>query len=1070
MLFRNRYAVEANEVAADGGSYLDFVVRTKNISSQFENTVRYLTAVNARVVSEGSLSMVNELPGGELSTTNFSSQEEYIEYITTTDAFTDSSLIQQQAFRAIENSENFKRFLFEIYRYNVENQNNEDRSTRSVWDNRFRAPASIELIADTDTGIQTPGVPDVDTLEGEAAASFLLNRAQGVLAALNEKIVESFFEIDDIRQENIIQITSSDISLLVNIIAKKPSLLPFFRIRTPYFSFIMPKIRLFKRVFERDGSEATELGNLEFKFKSFTSNTKIEQITDSGFGRGDGVGIKNVNWSYEGNNPETVSSFINFDISLFFQNLSDLIGDNIASADAAFRSRENVDLIQLIGAGIGSEGSDDTSPFRFEIEAQLGWELDDSINLDLANDQTIQSIRDIIKDTSVNLRLQLKEHSINFNDDGTLTLDLSYFSAIDQVFSDEKLNILAIGLQEGLQSIREAQEQVREEQLASSRESASERRAVDIGEDPCIPPRIRGLQENSEEEGDEPPTATEIAIRQALLADGDDNIIQNYNNLFSNILGNNKVYSLSINAEKIIENVGLKVRDADAGVQAASIFQTGGEGRAARVTSRVRNTEVLARFFTRRELESLSSEYLIEVNKINSFSLQAIGEEDQALVEERARNLEQTSDVERVVDTEDITAKLHDEIIRRYKDSEGGRLVIEFIRLGDIIDNIIQGLKETENSPLAQRENDFEFITGIFTYRDFATGDRKAYNYSDMLISIDAFRIFFVEKIIRPLKVKYNLTNFIIDLVNKFSYVNSIGLSTEETFVAQEGRPVFSVFQGPDIGLSSIARAVAAMGALQEGGGIFDALRTATDPREAVVEASLVDAAREVVPLINSSNTKFYFVLRSNNDVISRQGNEEEDIENGIYHLKLGSDKGILKSINFTRDEIRGRREGRIVRAGSLNINALREKYDASITIFGAPFIFPGMYIYIDPNMIGMGSGQGARDVSASRVLGLGGYYFINKVSNSISSDGNFETQLEASWNSFGPPDCSLPDIVTISPQSEAIYEIGAADQVSGGGDATPDPTTAAIAAGVAYGPGGIGAVGLATAAALRDQ
>ena len=155
---------------------------------------------------------------------------------------------------------------------------------------------------------------------------------------------------------------------------------------------------------------------------------------------------------------------------------------------------------------------------------------------------------------------------------------------------------------------------------------------------------------------------------------------------------------------------------------------------------------------------------------------------------------------------------------------------------------------------------------------------------------------------------------------------------------------------------------------------------------------------------------------------------------------------------------------------GSLNINALREKYDASITIFGAPFIFPGMYIYIDPNMIGMGSGQGARDVSASRVLGLGGYYFINKVSNSISSDGNFETQLEASWNSFAPPDCSLPDIVTISPQSEAIYEIGAADQVSGGGDATPDPTTAAIAAGVAYGPGGIGAVGLATAAALRDQ
>lgn len=899
-------------------------------------------------------------------------------------------------------------------------------------------PGSLPLAIFNEDGSTTgvaveDGFQDVELIEGEEATSFLLNRVQGVLAALNEKIVESFFEIDDIRQENIIQITSPDISLLVNIIAKKPSLLPFFKIRTPYFSFIMPKIRLFKRVFERDGSEATELGNLEFKFRSFTSNTKIEQITNSGFGRGDGVGIKNVNWSYEGNNPETVSSFINFDISLFFQNLSDLIEDNIESADAAFRSRENVDLIQLIGAGIGSEGSDDTSPFRFEIEAQLGWELDDSINLDLANDQTIQSIRNIIKDTSVNLRLQLKEHSINFNDDGTLTLDLSYFSAIDQVFSDEKLNILAIGLQERLEAIREADEQERERQLASARERASERRAADVGEDPCAPPRRRGRAENSSEESDSGPSDTEEAILEGLLADGDDSIIQNYNNLFSSILGNNKVYSLSINAEKIIENVAIKIKDADIGVQAASVFRSGGEGRAARVSSRVGNIEALSRYFTQRELESLNNEYAIEVNRVNSFNLQAIGDDDLTLVQNRARELETAEGAAQVIDTEDITASLQDEIVRRYKNSEGGRLVIEFIRLGDIIDNIIQGLKETEDSPLAQRENDFEFITGIFTYRDAITGDRKAYNYSDMLISIDAFRIFFVEKIIRPLKVKYNLTNFIIDLVNKFSYVNSLRLSTEETFVAQEGRPVFSVFQGPDIGLSSIARAVAAMGALQEGGSVFDALRTATDPREAVVEASLVDTAREVVPLINSSNTKFYFVLRSNNDVISRQGNEEEDIENGIYHLKLGSDKGILKSINFTRDEIRGRREGRIVRAGSLNINVLREKYDASITIFGAPFIFPGMYIYIDPNMIGMGSGTGANDVSAARVLGLGGYYFINKVSNSISSDGNFETQLEASWNSFGPPDCSLPDIVTISPQSEAIYEIGAADQVSGG-------------------------------------
>ena len=99
------------------------------------------------------------------------------------------------------------------------------------------------------------------------------------------------------------------------------------------------------------------------------------------------------------------------------------------------------------------------------------------------------------------------------------------------------------------------------------------------------------------------------------------------------------------------------------------------------------------------------------------------------------------------------------------------------------------------------------------------------------------------------------------------------------------------------------------------------------------------------------------------------------------------------------------------------------------------------MYIYIDPKMIGMGSGVGANDVSAARVLGLGGYYFVNKVSNSINSEGNFETQLEASFNSFGPPDCRLRDLQVFSPQLDASEEIGDAELASDeSAPATTDP------------------------------
>ena len=155
--------------------------------------------------------------------------------------------------------------------------------------------------------------------------------------------------------------------------------------------------------------------------------------------------------------------------------------------------------------------------------------------------------------------------------------------------------------------------------------------------------------------------------------------------------------------------------------------------------------------------------------------------------------------------------------------------------------------------------------------------------------------------------------------------------------------------------------------------------------------------------------------MRSSGGQLNFEGDEEEDNARGIYHLRIGSDKGILKSIKFRRDDIAGRREGRVVRAGGANISAIREKYDATITLVGAPFIHPGAYLYVNPSSVGYG--QSTSSASAARVLGLGGYYFVNKVQNSISSDGNFETTIEASWSAFADDGrgCQISNLEIIS-------------------------------------------------------
>ncbi len=961
----------------------------------------------------GGLVRISELEGSGLTDSNFTNQDDFFNAILADDSpWRNSNQIDQNILEALESSgrqtsnEPLRDLIWNAYRYNVENADNENPNSRYLLDPAWTTPvdtAAVEGLSSgksvTESVLGTEEEEESLELQGAAAVSFLLNRQQGVLATLNERIIEDFFDFDMIRQRNIIPISSEDESLLINFLQKRPNLLPYFAIRTPYLSLLVPKIRLFKKVYTRntDGSFAiADVGNLEFKFKSFTENSDIEDITSHNFGRAGGAGIKNVNWAYEGTNPEAVKSFVSFDISLFFQSLSDFVGSNATDAEQALLDPDSVDLINLIGAGIGVADESGQTQYKFEITAQLGWELDQTINHDLAEDQKIRDLKAVISQTNTNLRLSLQEHNINFNEDGTLTLDISYFSAIDEVFTDESLNILRIGLPDGtgIQTVRETKDapDPNTPEGTTGRDVAPER-------DPCArSSQVTNGSETSDPSDDEEPTAVDLAIAAALQGSDDENIIQNYNNIFSKMIESNRIYRVRVNTDEVLGLVG------DAEIERNNVAES----------------EIEVRYLTEAALRGLSgADTGLNVERV-SMVADPVSDSEQAKVVAAAKEADYETGENLLSDAE-LGAAMNQAILNRF-DAVGsnGMLNIDFIRLGDLLDNIIEGLQEIPGTPLQEREEDFLFVTGLYTYRETAAGIRKAYNYSDMLISIDAFRAFFTEKIIRPLKVKYNLTSFIIDIANKFSYVNSVGMASQGTFVSAEGRPTFATFQAPDVGLGEalrVANTINALGELGFGGftRYYHSLNNA-DPAyfsEIVGDsnpASSSDPRREIS----------YFVLRSSGHVIQRDGKEAEDIEEGIYHLKLGSDKGILKSVKFRKDEIRGRREGRIVRAGGLNLAALREKYDATITIFGAPFIYPGMYIYLNPSLIGYGAGSD----SAAKILGLGGYYFINKVRNSISSDGSFDTEIEASWNAFAGTDCDSDEVEIIQAPPSAVNEV----------------------------------------------
>lgn len=858
---------------------------------------------------------------------------------------------------------------------------------------------------------------EAERLTGEDAVNFFLAREQAVLSFLTERILTDKLSLEQTNQENIIQVSDENAALLVNHIQKRQSLLDFFRIRTPNLSLIVPRIRLYKVLYEEGRSE--EVDRFEFIFNSFTSEDKISQITETKFGRGEGSGIKSVTWDYEGTNPETVRSFVNFNLSLFLQNLSDLFDSNLG--EEVFKIEDNVDLIQLIGAGVGVE-REDGSRFNYNIRAELGWTVSSHISADLCSDQTIEDLRKIIEQVSTPIELNLKEHQINFNNDGTLTLDLTYFAAIDEMMTDNSMNVLAIGGLEGIASVQEAREQEAEEAAADARSTLGGERDPTV--DNCSPARSTDRAASDAEQGDEEePTITETEVLSSLASRGEQNILNNYNELFNRLINGGNIYSLEFNSADLAEAV--KETNWD--------WLTGIAGGSLSISSELLTVAAL------QELRSIT----LQVSRLENFDQNAIGNTqiNNARTQARRDNVDAGELIDDVFSDENLREALNNRVLNRLSASDDGKYEINFIRLGDLLDTVIEGLKEVPGSALNRQQNNLNFISSLYYYRDAISGDKKAYNYCNMLITIDSFRQFFVEKIVKDLKTVYSLKNFIIDLINKFSYVESLKVQTTRTFVAAEGRPAFTVFQGPDVGLQTAAQ----LQALGEELNVLDiSVPTLEGIRRRNIVTNLVGLDRRLNTFEVSTNLTNYFIIHSTSFAVIGEGKEEEDIARGIYHITVGADKGILKNVSFRRDEIAGRREGRIVSAGGLNLSALREKYDVTITTFGAPFFFPGMYFYLNPNMVGMG--RPSADFSAANILGLGGYYFINKVSNSISEDMRFETTIEASWNSdgsgLGPDGCRVGPTFIIQPGGNGVDLLASESSVAIG-TAILDPTQA---------------------------
>lgn len=138
-----------------------------------------------------------------------------------------------------------------------------------------------------------------------------------------------------------------------------------------------------------------------------------------------------------------------------------------------------------------------------------------------------------------------------------------------------------------------------------------------------------------------------------------------------------------------------------------------------------------------------------------------------------------------------------------------------------------------------------------------------------------------------------------------------------------------------------------------------------------------------------------------------------KDMEDGIYHFSLARDRGIVKTIDFSKIDFPRLRDMRITTEGFNNVgDLLREHYNMNLKTIGSPLFIVGGQLYFD----GAYLGESGRDITER--LGLGGYYLITGIETSFSKD-LYESNVKCTWTSMRKTSAENYKPVPIGKQEE---------------------------------------------------
>jgi hypothetical protein len=192
----------------------------------------------------------------------------------------------------------------------------------------------------------------------------------------------------------------------------------------------------------------------------------------------------------------------------------------------------------------------------------------------------------------------------------------------------------------------------------------------------------------------------------------------------------------------------------------------------------------------------------------------------------------------------------------------------------------------------------------------------------------------------------------------------------------------------------------------------------------------------------NTGIHHYLFIFSSAESADMFSGNREEDFRRGIYHLGIGEERGILKSVKFSQVGQKFLKEANFERDGAGVENFFRERYNADVDLVGNVLFYPGSQVYINPSIVGLGNPKSRN--SLVRRLGIGGYYLVKDVRNTIDPSG-FQTSISCIHESRGEGSERVAELLKTQEEGTGIIPKNIAKSLGLGGDGTDSRVDAPV-------------------------